>query len=136
MLTDSSGYLPIADSPDSMMQSVPSRMALATSVASARVGRRLTVMDSSIWVAVITGLPTRLAVAINCFCTTAISSIGHFDAQVAAGDHDPVRTARISSMFVNAPERSIFATRNGFLPTAARRPARPRCPPRPRQTID
>ena len=36
-------------------------MALATSVDSARVGRRLVVMDSSIWVAVMTGLPARLA---------------------------------------------------------------------------
>ena len=49
------------------MQSVPSRMALATSVASARVGSRLQTIDSSICVAVMTGLPTRLALAINCF---------------------------------------------------------------------
>src|SRR5512135_2476972 len=70
--TASSGYLPIADSPESMMQSVPSRMALATSVDSARVGNRLLVIDSSIWVAVMTGLPARPAFAMSCFCRIAI----------------------------------------------------------------
>ena len=51
------GKLPAAVSPDSMTQSVPSRTALATSVASARVGRGFLTMLSSIWVAVMTGLP-------------------------------------------------------------------------------
>ena len=51
IVTASSGNLPIADSPESMTQSVPSRIALATSVASARVGRRLATIDSSICVA-------------------------------------------------------------------------------------
>src|SRR6476620_10891527 len=36
MVTASSGYLPLADSPDSMTASVPSRTALVTSPASAR----------------------------------------------------------------------------------------------------
>ena len=52
------GKLPAAVSPDSMTQSVPSSTALATSVASARVGRGFLTIDSSIWVAVITGFPT------------------------------------------------------------------------------
>ena len=51
------GKLPAAVSPDSMTQSVPSSTALATSVASARVGRGFFIMLSSICVAVITGLP-------------------------------------------------------------------------------
>ena len=51
------GKLPAAVSPDSMTQSVPSSTALATSVASARVGRGFLIMLSSIWVAVMTGLP-------------------------------------------------------------------------------
>jgi hypothetical protein len=42
----------------SMTQSVPSSTALATSVASARVGRGFFTMLSSICVAVMTGLPT------------------------------------------------------------------------------
>jgi putative Mn2+ efflux pump MntP len=39
-----------------MMASVPSSTALATSLASARVGRGLRIIESSICVAVITGL--------------------------------------------------------------------------------
>ena len=50
----STGYFPAAVSPLSITASVPSRMALATSLASARVGLGLSVMLSSIWVAVIT----------------------------------------------------------------------------------
>ncbi len=53
----SSGYFPTAVSPESMTASEPSRMALATSEASARVGRGNSIMDSSIWVAVMTGRP-------------------------------------------------------------------------------
>jgi len=53
--TASSGYLPLAVSPDSMTASVPSNTALATSLASARVGRGFSVIDSSICVAVMTG---------------------------------------------------------------------------------
>jgi putative Mn2+ efflux pump MntP len=68
MATASSGKRPAADSPESITQSVPSRMALATSVDSARVGSLLATMDSSIWVAVITGLAARFARAMICFC--------------------------------------------------------------------
>lgn len=41
--------LPLAVSPDNITQSAPSKTALATSVASARVERGLSVMLSSIW---------------------------------------------------------------------------------------
>ncbi len=51
------GKFPAAVSPESMTQSEPSSTALATSVASALVGRGFFTMDSSIWVAVITGFP-------------------------------------------------------------------------------
>mmetsp|Transcript_31571 Transcript_31571/g.91810 ORF Transcript_31571/g.91810 Transcript_31571/m.91810 type:complete len:219 (+) Transcript_31571:652-1308(+) len=54
------GKEPPAVSPESMTASVPSRTAFATSETSARVGRGFPVMDSSICVAVITGLPTML----------------------------------------------------------------------------
>ena len=54
--TDSAGYSPIAVSPDNMQASAPSRIALATSVTSARVGCLELCMLSSIWVATITGL--------------------------------------------------------------------------------
>ena len=57
--TASTGYSPMAVSSDSMSAEVPSRTALATSLASARVGSGAWSIDSSICVAVITGLPVR-----------------------------------------------------------------------------
>ena len=47
----------MAVSAESITASVPSMIALATSLASARVGRGLVTIDSSICVAVITGRP-------------------------------------------------------------------------------
>lgn len=58
------GNAPLAVSPDSITQSVPSRTALATSDASALVGRGLLMMDSIIWVAVMTGFPASTALLI------------------------------------------------------------------------
>lgn len=55
--THSSGYSPLAVSPDNITQSAPSRTAFATSEISARVARGFFTIDSSIWVAQITGLP-------------------------------------------------------------------------------
>ena len=66
-LTLSMGYLPAADSPDSMTALVPSYTALATSLISALVGRGLLVMLSSIWVAVMTYLPFETHLRISCF---------------------------------------------------------------------
>src|SRR5258707_433071 len=54
--TVSRGYLPLAVSAESITASEPSRIALATSLASARVGRGFSIIDSNICVAVITGL--------------------------------------------------------------------------------
>ena len=42
------GYLPTAVSPESIIALVPSYIAFATSVASARVGRGFATMDSNI----------------------------------------------------------------------------------------
>ena len=94
----------MADSPESMMQSVPSRMALATSVASARVGRRLETMDSSICVAVMTGLPARLALAMSCFCRMAISSIGTSTPRSPRATMMPSVAFRISSKCSSASD--------------------------------
>ena len=72
MRTASRGYWPMAVSPESMQASPPSRIALATSVTSARVGRRECCMLSSICVAMITGFCwARQADTIR-FCTTGI----------------------------------------------------------------
>jgi hypothetical protein len=48
-------------SADSMTADVPSITALATSAASARVGSGWEIIDSNIWVAVITSLPACVA---------------------------------------------------------------------------
>mmetsp|Transcript_32591 Transcript_32591/g.103862 ORF Transcript_32591/g.103862 Transcript_32591/m.103862 type:complete len:375 (-) Transcript_32591:593-1717(-) len=76
MRTASTGCAPAAVSPESMTQSVPSSTALATSVASARVGRGFCTIDSSIWVAVMTNLPAWLQSAIMRFWAMKIFSIG------------------------------------------------------------
>ena len=57
IFTDSTGYFPPAVSPLSITASVPSKTAFETSVSSALVGRGLTIIESSICVAVITGFP-------------------------------------------------------------------------------
>ena len=85
--TDSTGNSPMAVSPESMQASAPSRIALATSVASARVGRRLWCMLSSICVATITGLPCRWHSAHDPLLHDGDLGHVHFDAQIAAGDH-------------------------------------------------
>ena len=65
--TASTGYWPAADSADSITASAPSKIAVATSETSARVGTGLLIIDSSIWVATTTGLPARRAVRVICF---------------------------------------------------------------------
>ena len=60
IMTASAGYFPAAVSSESMTASVPSSIAFATSVASARVGRGLSTIRCSIWVAVMTGFPRAL----------------------------------------------------------------------------
>ena len=67
MPTASIGYFPDAVSAESITASEPSKIALATSEASARVGRGFSVIDSSICVAVITGRRNSLARAIIAF---------------------------------------------------------------------
>ena len=65
--TDSTGYLPLADSPDNMVASVPSITALKTSDTSERVARGFSVMVSNMLVAVITALPAALTLVMIIF---------------------------------------------------------------------
>ena len=65
------GIRPTAVSPESMTASVPSKMALATSLASARVGRGLWRIESSMSVAVMTGLPAARASAMSASAPSA-----------------------------------------------------------------
>ncbi len=55
--TTFTGSCPMAVSPESITALVPSKTAFATSDTSARVGLGDVVIDSSIWVAVMTGRP-------------------------------------------------------------------------------
>merc|ERR1719291_1007559 len=68
VVTVSTGKSPIADSLLNITALVPSSTALATSQASARVGKGLSSMDASISVAVITYLPAALVLLIIIFC--------------------------------------------------------------------
>ena len=83
-----------------MTQSVPSRMALATSVASARVGWG-SVMESSICVAVITALFWSWHRHDPLLDHGDLLG-GKLHAQVTAGDHDPVGRT-ISSILAPFP---------------------------------
>ena len=59
--TVSTGNEPTLVSPESIKASAPSKTAFATSLVSARVGMLDEIMDSSIWVATITGFAQRRA---------------------------------------------------------------------------
>ncbi len=74
--TTSTASWPIAVSPESITASVPSNTALATSLTSARVGAGAAIIDSSICVAVMTGVPTLTQWRMMCFCRCGTSSSG------------------------------------------------------------
>jgi len=107
--TASRGYWPAAVSAESITASVPSRMALATSEASARVGRGAWTMDSSIWVAVITGLPCRLASRMICFCIRGTSSNGSSTPRSPRATMIASDASRMPQRLVSAVSFSIFA---------------------------
>ena len=88
--TDSTGYWPTALSWESITASVPSRIALATSVTSARVGREEATIESSIWVAVITGRASAPDKRDDLLLDDRDVLDVHLDAEVAAGDHHAV----------------------------------------------
>src|SRR5437764_13377652 len=74
--TASTGYCPDADSADSMTASAPSKIAVATSETSARVGTGLAIIDSSICVATTIGLLAQRQARVISFCTQGTRSIG------------------------------------------------------------
>ena len=112
------GYAPIAVSPDSMIASAPSKTALATSLASARVGRGEPIIDSSIWVATIDGTPRSSARRTSCFWTIGTSSYGSSTPRSPRAIITASTTSRIASKLSTAGRVSIFATIGG--------PSRPR----------
>ena len=88
--TASTGYCPAADSADSITASAPSKIAVATSETSARVGTGEVIIDSSICVATTTGLPARAADARHLLLHAGHFFQRHFDAEVAARHHQRV----------------------------------------------
>src|SRR2546427_231412 len=74
--TASTGYRPVAVSADSMIASAPSKIAVETSETSARVGLKCVTIDSSIWVATMTGTLAARACRITSFWMCGTSSRG------------------------------------------------------------
>jgi hypothetical protein len=122
--TASRGYAPAAVSAESITASVPSRIAFATSLASARVGRGCSIIDSSICVAVITGRPRPLARGDDLLLRERHALVRQLDAQVAARDHHGVGGAED---LVDVLERLVLLDLRddeqapGASPAAARR---------------
>mmetsp|Transcript_77332 Transcript_77332/g.194487 ORF Transcript_77332/g.194487 Transcript_77332/m.194487 type:complete len:294 (-) Transcript_77332:515-1396(-) len=108
IVTALSGNCPAAVSPESITQSVPSSTALATSLASARVGRGNPVMDSSICVAVTTGLPIKLQRAIIIFCARKTFSGGISMPKSPRATMMPSLASQIAVKFFSPSSFSIF----------------------------
>jgi hypothetical protein len=118
------GNVPTADSPDNMTQSVPSMTAFATSVASARVGRTLEVLDSSAWVAVITGLPcwlsplcernspppTRQRTSLSWTVVTSSRMMASFKNSVLPGHRASGRVRKLTEARLVSPTRSAVVS--------------------------
>mmetsp|Transcript_3508 Transcript_3508/g.8657 ORF Transcript_3508/g.8657 Transcript_3508/m.8657 type:complete len:297 (-) Transcript_3508:561-1451(-) len=108
--TVSSGYSPFAVSPESITASQPSSTAFAVSAHSARVGRGDRVIESSICVAQITGLPRRLALATIHFCARNTFSCGISIPRSPRATITPSASSMISSMLRKPSAFSILAT--------------------------
>ena len=107
--TASTGNSPTAVSPESMIAEVPSRIAFATSDASARVGSGWWIIDSSICVAVITGLPRSSARAMIRFCSSGTSAAPISTPRSPRATMTASDSARISSSAAIASAFSILA---------------------------
>ena len=118
--TVSTGNRPVAVSAESMIASAPSKMAVATSLTSARVGRRWSTMDSSIWVATITGtLPSR-AWRITSFWMTGTSSSGTSTPRSPRATITASTRARMPARLPTISARSSLATMGRSAPCSRR----------------
>ena len=116
VFTVRTGYFPAAVSPESIIALVPSYTAFATSEISARVGRGLWIIDSSISVAVITRFPSRRQVVIRYFWIDGSSSKGISTPMSPRPIIMPSHSRQISLIF-STPERfSILAIRSTLSP--------------------
>lgn len=113
------GYSPTLVSPESMTASAPSRTALATSEVSARVGTGLEIIDSSIWVATMTGLAARRASSTARFCTIGTASSGSSTPRSPRATMMASKASMISSSASTACGFSILATTGTLRPSSA-----------------
>ncbi len=116
--TVSMGYCPTLVSPDSITASAPSSTALATSEASALVGRGLSIIDSSIWVATITGLALRRALSMTRFWRNGTSSSGHSTPRSPRATMKASKASMTSSRLSIAWGFSIFAITGSRTPSS------------------
>lgn len=119
VLTVSIGYWPTEDSAESITASAPSRMALATSDASARVGRELVIIDSIIWVATITGLAFRRHISTRRFCTIGTFSSGYSTARSPRATITASKAITTSCMLATACGFSTLAMTGTRRPTSS-----------------
>ena len=124
--TVSIGCFPTAVSPESITASVPSQTAFATSDASARVGSGSSIIDSSIWVAVMTGMPRRFALRMIVFWIGGTSSVAISTPRSPRATITPSLAARISSRWSIACGFSSLAISGTGLPCRVMN-ARARC---------
>ncbi len=93
--TSWAGLEPTLVSPDSIKASAPSRTALATSLASARVGRVAVIIESSIWVATMTGFAAARHSEIARFWTSGTASRGSSTPKSPRATMTPSKAATI-----------------------------------------
>ena len=118
--TASTGYAPTAVSAESITADVPSRIAFATSLASARVGSACSIIDSSICVAVITGLPASRQRRMIRFCISGTVAAPTSTPRSPRATITASASARISSSASTASAFSIFAITCAVEPCCAR----------------
>ena len=117
--TAANACLPTLVSPESIRASAPSSTALAASEASARVGRLFSIIDSSTWVATMTGLARRRAISHARFCTSGTSSSGISTPRSPRATITPSKARMISSRFSTACGFSILAMTGSRSPSSS-----------------
>mmetsp|Transcript_46841 Transcript_46841/g.99955 ORF Transcript_46841/g.99955 Transcript_46841/m.99955 type:complete len:434 (+) Transcript_46841:554-1855(+) len=103
-----SGYFPFADSPESITASACSSTALVTSATSARVGRGLDCIESSICVATMTGLPASAHKLTISFCQVDTCSRGTSTPRSPLATMMPSEALMMASRLSSASVDSIF----------------------------
>jgi hypothetical protein len=102
-----------------MTASAPSSTALATSDASARVGRAFSIIESSIWVATMTGFACSRHSCTARFCTSGTCSSGSSTPRSPRATISPSKALTIGSSRATASGFSIFAMTGTRRPTAS-----------------